>query len=150
MKMFGCHILQIWHTAIDSSNMMDLSMITIEKVFHSWNKFQKDHNSELKQGSYSRLKLAWAKSMVAQWCWLQLKIGATSRELFKANHIWFWSLRSKKSSTSKGFQFGIEETREIWLIEAKLHKGHAITRWSSSQIIFGCLGSFFGHLFGLF
>ena len=35
MKMFGCYVLQMRHTAIDSSNMMDLSMITIEKVFHS-------------------------------------------------------------------------------------------------------------------
>ena len=66
MKMFGCYILKMRHTAIDSSNMMDLSMITIEKVFHSRNKFQKDRNSELKQGSYSRLKLGLAKSMVAQ------------------------------------------------------------------------------------
>ena len=112
--------------------------------------FKMNRNSELKWGSCSRLKLGCTTSMEAQWCWLQLKIGATSHELFEANHIWFWSLRSQKSNTSNGFQFGVEETREIWLIEAKLHKGHVITRWSSSQIIFGCLGSFFGPLFGLF
>ena len=35
MKMFGCCILQMKHTAIDRSNFMDLSMTTIEKVFHS-------------------------------------------------------------------------------------------------------------------
>ena len=35
MKMFGYCILQMRHTTMDSSNMMDLSMITIEKFFHS-------------------------------------------------------------------------------------------------------------------
>ena len=35
-------------------------------------------------------------------------------------------------------------------MEAKLHKGHAITRLSSGQIVFGCLGSIFRPFFGLF
>ena len=51
-------------------------------------------------------------------------------------------LRKSECSTSNGLQFGVE-TREIWLIEAKLCKGHAITGLSLGQIVFGCLGSIF-------
>ena len=40
MKMFGCCILQMRHTTIDSSNLMDLSMTTVEKVFRSETEFQ--------------------------------------------------------------------------------------------------------------
>ena len=35
MKMFSCCILQTRHTAIDMSNLMDLSMTTVKKVSHS-------------------------------------------------------------------------------------------------------------------
>ena len=40
MKMFGCCILQMRHTTIDSSNLMDLSVTTVEKVFRSETEFQ--------------------------------------------------------------------------------------------------------------
>ena len=48
-------------------------------------------------------------------------------------------LRKSECSTSNGLQFGVE-TREIWLIEAKLCKGHAIMGLSSGQIVFWSFG----------
>ena len=44
-------------------------------------------------------------------------------------------------------QFRVE-TRETWLIEVRLYKGHVVMELSSSQIVFGNLGSFFGLLLG--
>ena len=121
--------------------------------FESWEvknlRLQTDRNSELKQGCYSQLKQGYVKSMSAQWHWFQLKIRATSREIFGTNYMWFWSLGSHKSNTSNGSQFRVE-TREIWIIEARLRKRHAITGLSDGQIVFGCLCSIFGPLFGLF
>ena len=98
---------------------------------------------ELKRGSYSRLKLDCGKIMTTQWRWLQLKIRALSYKIFLVNHIWFWSLGSQKSKASNELQFKVE-MREIWLIEVRLCKGHAIMGLSSGQIIFSCLGSIFG------
>ena len=49
--------------------------------------------------------------MAAQWYWLQLKIRATSYELFGANHIW---LGCQESNASNRFQFK-NEMREISL-----------------------------------
>ena len=100
-------------------------------------------DSELKRESYSRLNQGFVESMAAQWWWFQLKIGATSYNIFGANHIWFWRLGSQKSSASNRSQFRVETTK-IWLIEARLRKGHAITGWSMGQFVFGLLGSFFG------
>ena len=120
--------------------------------FESWEfknpRLQTDRNSELKQGSYSQLKQGYIKSMSEQWHWLQLKIRATSREIVGVNYIWFWSLGSHKSKTSNGSQFRVE-TREIWFIEARLRKRHAITRLSYGQIVFSCLGLFLGSFHGI-
>ena len=55
---------------------------------------------------------------------------------------------TQESIASNGLQFEVE-TREIWLLEARLHKGHAVTGLSSGQIVFGCLGSKFGLFFRL-
>ena len=58
-------------------------------------------------------------------------------------------LRKLESNASNDSQFEVE-TRKIWLIEARLRKEHAIIGLSLGQIVFGCLGSIFGPLFGLF
>ena len=112
-------------------------------------RFQTDCNSKLKRESYSWLNQDCAKSIATQWCWIQLKIGAIFYKIFGENPIWFWILGSQESNALNGFQFGVE-TNEIWLIEARLHKGHAIRRLSLGQLVFRCLGSIFGPLFGLF
>ena len=79
-------------------------------IFRSWNE---------------RVITNWIKVVQRAWQrhWLQLKIEATSYNLFRANQIWFWILGSQKSSASNKFQLKVE-TREIWLIEARLRKEH--------------------------
>ena len=50
----------------------------------------------------------------------------TSSEFLGASHLYFLILGSQKSKTSNISQFGVE-TREIWLIEARLCKEHSST-----------------------
>ena len=75
-------------------------------------RLQTDYNSKLKWESYNWLNQGCIESMIAQWCWFQLKIGTLSCEVLWENHIWFWSLGSQESSASNGFQFRVE-TNEI-------------------------------------
>ena len=119
------------------------------KILIWYLRLQTCHNSELKRGSYNRLKQGCTKSMIAQWCWIQLKIGPIFHEIFRTNHIWFWSLGSHESSASNRLQFKFE-MRETWLIEVRPRKGYAIIGLSLGQIVFRFLGSIFGSLFMAF
>ena len=60
----------------------------------------------------------------------------------------FWSVVSQESKFASDSWFGVE-TREIWLFEAKLHRGYAVTGLHMGPILFAYLGSSFGPLVGL-
>ena len=105
---------------------------------------QEDCNSKLKWGRYDRMKQGCSKCMAAQWCQLWVKITASSSRFLGTNHIWFWSSRIQESNASNRSQFEVE-TREIWPIEAMLHKEHTLTILHLSPILF----SSFGWILGL-
>ena len=88
------------------------------------------------------------RSIAAQQCSIWLKIGASSFEFLETIIIWFWSLGIHESNTVNGSWFGVG-TREIWIFEAELRKGYVVTRLHTGPILFVCLGSSFGPLFGL-
>ena len=58
------------------------------------------------------------------------------------------SLGSQESNAITGSRFGVEMT-EIWLFEAKLHRGYVVMGLHTVQFFFAFLGSSLGPLVGL-
>ena len=87
----------------------------------------------------------WIK--VAQRAWQHSNFDFNSKSglptvIFLGQKHMFWRLGNQESNASNGSQFWVE-TREIWLIKARLRKRYAIMEMSMGQFVFGLLGSFF-------
>ena len=110
---------------------------------------QTDHNSELKRGSYSLLKLGCANSMAAQWRWLQLKIGATSHEIFERTTYGFEAQEVRNPVLQTDCNSELKQERYGWLNQG-CAKGMQLLDWARANLFFIVWAQFLGLFLGFF